>query len=398
MKLDAKTVAALKLAGKQDAIYFDDQLAGFGYRLRAGAGGKVLRSYVAQYRRAGATRRVLLGSAEVLSAEQARAAAKKLLAKVALGEDPQRDKIARVSKDRLTVHAVVDEYLAAKQVRPKTRKEITRYLTDPGYFKPLHAMPIDTVTRRDVASQLLAIGRQRGSTTASLARAALSAFFVWCMQQGLVEANPVIGTTRTEIKARERVLDNTELAKIWKACGDDDFGRIVRLAILLGARRSEIGGMAFSEIDFERGTWTIPKARSKNDRSHTLPLMPAALEIISAVPQRASRDQLFGERHAAGFSVWALGKKQLDQKCGIAEPWVLHDIRRSVATGLGELGIQPHVIERVLGHESGHRAGVAGIYNKSSYATEVGAALALWSDHLQTIITGAERKVVPLHG
>ena len=90
MKLDTKTVAALKLDGKQDAIHFDDQLAGFGYRLRQGAGGKVLRSWIAQYRRAGATRRVLIGVGEVLSAEQARAAAKKLLAKVALGEDPQR--------------------------------------------------------------------------------------------------------------------------------------------------------------------------------------------------------------------------------------------------------------------------------------------------------------------
>ena len=396
MKLDAKAVAALTLDGKRDAIHFDDQLPGFGFRLRQGAGGKVLRSWIAQYRRAGATRRVLIGAGDVLSAEQARAAARKILAKVALGEDPQAAKADRRGKDRLTLRAVVDDYLAAKNVRPKTRKEITRYLTDPGYFKPLHGMPIDTVKRRDVASQLLAIGRQRGDKTASFARAALSAFFVWCMQQGLVEANPVIGTTRTEIKPRERVLDNSELTTIWKASGDDDFGRIVRLAILLAARRTEIGGMAWSEIDFERGTWTIPKERSKNGRAHTLPLMPAALEIISAVPQRVSRDQLFGERHAAGFSVWAFRKKQLDQRCGITEPWVLHDIRRSAATGMADIGIAPHIIEQILNHQSGHKSGVAGIYNRSSYEREVRSALAAWADHVRALVAGGARKVIRL--
>jgi hypothetical protein len=133
MKLNAKTVAAASLPrGKADVIHFDDDLPGFGYRLRAGAGGKVLRSYVAQYRRAGATRRVLLGSAEVLKVEQARQAARKVLAAVALGQDPQADKADRRDKDRASIRAVVDQYLAVKrgEVRPKTFVEIARYLTD----------------------------------------------------------------------------------------------------------------------------------------------------------------------------------------------------------------------------------------------------------------------------
>jgi Arm DNA-binding domain len=115
MKLDAKADAALKLGGKTDAIFFDDSMVGFGYRLRRGSGGKVLRSWIVQYRRAGASRRILLGSAEVLSAEAARTAAKKVLAKVALGEDPQAERIDRRGKDKLSLRTMVEEYLAAKE-------------------------------------------------------------------------------------------------------------------------------------------------------------------------------------------------------------------------------------------------------------------------------------------
>src|SRR6516225_6460700 len=103
MKLTDKTIAALTLAGKKDAIYFDDSLTGFGYRMRQGAGGKVSRSWIAQYRRAGASRRMLIGSAEVVTADQARAKAKKVLAAVALGDDPQAEKAERRTKDQVTM-------------------------------------------------------------------------------------------------------------------------------------------------------------------------------------------------------------------------------------------------------------------------------------------------------
>ena len=114
MRLDSKTVATLDLGGKNDVIFFDQEMSGFGYRLRRGANGKVLKSWIAQYRRAGASRRLLLGSATVLDAVQARAAAKRVLAKVALGEDPQATRADRRSRDKKTVRAVIEEYLAVK--------------------------------------------------------------------------------------------------------------------------------------------------------------------------------------------------------------------------------------------------------------------------------------------
>jgi integrase len=394
MKLDAKTVAALTLPpGKTDAIHFDGELKGFGYRLRLGANGKLRRSWVAQYKRTQATRR-LSQSVEKLSAEQARGWAKKVLAKVALGEDPQADRIDRRGKDRLTMRGVIDEYLAAKQreVRPRTLRSVTRYLTG-DYFKPLHTMPVDKVSRKDIASRLLVITREHSSIVAARARAALATFFVWAMQCGLVEHNAIVGTIKPkEGTPRERVLSDVELTAIWRACQDNDHGRIVRLMILLGARRQEVGGMGWSEIDTERGVWVLPTNRSKNKRAHSSPLMPMAREIIEGVPHMVSRDLLFGVRAGTGFSAWDKGKQALDARSGVAN-WVLHDIRRTLSTRLHDLGVAPHVVEQILNHQ-GHRGQVGGTYNKSFYEREVRAALALWEDHIRTLVEGGERKVV----
>lgn len=398
MKLDAKTVAALTLPlGKTDHFEWDDEMSGFGFRLRRGSGDKVLRTWNVQYRRGGATRRLLLGSASVLNAEQARAAAKKALAQVALGEDPQAARADRRSKDKLSLRSVIEEYLATRKpvVRRSTFREVYRYLTGP-HFKPLHAMPVDTVSRKDIAARLVVIARERGSTTASRARTALSAFFVWAMAMGIVETNPVIGSPRpVESKPRERILSDNELAAIWRACADDDYGRIIRLLMLTACRRQEAGKMTWSEIDVGRQMWTIPASRTKNHRQHVLPLMPMATDIIATVPPMASRDFLFG-RHGQGFTNWAEGKDELDARSGVTD-WTVHDIRRTVATRMADLGVPPHIIETILNHQSGHKAGPAGIYNRSSYEREVKAALALWCDHVRTLVEGGGRKVLSMH-
>jgi integrase len=180
------------------------------------------------------------------------------------------------------------------------------------------------------------------------------------------------------------VLSDAELTAIWKACGNDDHGRCIKLLILTGCRRQEIGGMAWSEFDFERGTWTLPAGRSKNGRAHTLPLLPAVLAVIEAVPHMAGRDQLFGQR-GGGFTGWSYGKAALDQRVAVRH-WTVHDIRRSVATKLADIGVLPHVIEQILNHQSGHKRGPAGIYNRSSYEREVRAALELWHDHVRSIV------------
>jgi integrase len=259
-KLDARTVAALTTLpdDKSEGFYWDDQLDRFGLRLRRGVGGQILRSWIVQYRHAGASRRMTIGSASTLKPEQARTAARKLLAQADLGADPQGDRSERRDKDKLSFRSVAAEYIETKRgdVRPSTLRNVSRYLVRGSYFKALMAMPVDRITRRDVAAQLVRIARENGKSVAGEARSALSAFFAWAVRMGLVEVNPVIGTVQQKPSpSRSRVLSDQELAAIWNACdGSDDFSRITRMLTLLPCRRAEIGGMCWSELDLDAGT------------------------------------------------------------------------------------------------------------------------------------------------
>jgi integrase len=345
-----------------------------------------------------ATRRVLLGNAAVLSGAQAREQAKKVLGRVALGEDPQAERRDRRGKDQLNLRSVIEEYLQAKEVelRPRSFADIKRYLTG-SYFRVLHALPVDTVTRKDIAGRLVAITRESSSNTAARSRDLLHAFFVWALQMGYVEQNPVLGTIKPkEAAGRTRVLSDAELAAVWCAAGDDEHGKIVKLLILTAARRQEIGGIRWSELDEEGGTWVLPAARAKNNHAHTLPLPPPAWAIINSVPRLADRNHLFGVRAERGFSTWALAKSNLDKRLGdTVAPFVLHDLRRTVATKMADLAVQPHIIEEILNHRGGHKAGIAGIYNRSSYVREVKAAMALWADYVRALAEGGAPKIVP---
>jgi integrase len=402
MKLDAKTIPQLKLPqGKNDFIFWDEDLSGYGYRLRRTAD-KVRGSFVAQYRQRGATRRFLIGSAEKLSPSQAREQAKRVLASVELGHDPQQEKEDKRRKQVAhSMEAIVQDYLAlkAKELRPRSLVEITRYLTG-DYFQPLFADDISHIERRDVAAR---INKVAGTVAAGRARAALSAFFSWAMQQGLTEANPVIGTASPkQPPARDRVLTDAEFKAIWTACEQCklvEFGVIVRLLMCTGCRRAEVGGMRWSEFSDDGKMWALPKERSKNKQAHRLPVTGLMAEIIEAVPHAFGRDCLFGARTASGFTQWEFSKAMFDRHLSAnadIEPWRLHDVRRSVATGMADIGIAPHVIEQVLNHKSGHKAGIAGIYNRSNYQREVATAMERWSSHIRALVEGGERKVLPM--
>ena len=149
--------------------------------------------------------------------------------------------------------------------------------------------------------------------------------------------------------------------------------------------------MCWSELTPD--AWTLPAERAKNHRAHTLPLMPMMQTILDTVPRMASREKLFGERSPTGFQSWDLNKQALDARSGVTS-WQLRDIRRSITTRMADIGIAPHVIEQILNHVSGHKSGVAGIYNRSSYEREVRAALAMWEDHIRSLVEGGERKVL----
>ena len=400
MKLTAATVHKLKLPpGAPDKIFFDDGLRGFGLRVRDG--GK--RTWIAQYRVGTKQRRVTLGTVENLDALAARQRAKDVLSKVHLGGDPQTEKAEKRAEAAMTLGSVVDSYLkrhAASRLRPGTFTDVERYLR--RHWAPLSEKPAGKVTRANVAARLADIAGGSGGYAANRARAALNALYAWTIAEGLTDSNPVVGTRKAvdEI-ARDRVLTDAELAAIWNVGGDGDFGAIVHLLILTGQRREEVAAMTWDEVDLEGATWRIGGERTKNARVHEVPLASQAIDILRTINRRDGRALVFGSRKGP-FSGWSKAKASLDARVsaalGRSPPWRLHDIRRTVATRMADLGVQPHVIEAVLNHISGHKAGVAGVYNRATYAAEKRHALDMWGAHVADLVEGRGCNVVPLRG
>ncbi len=373
-----------------EKVYFDEGKAkdcAPGLALRVRAAGS--RKFVFFYRLGGRLLKFTIGDASSWTLDKARATARSLRVRVEQGEDPATEKAAQRADAALLFSAVMRDYLEARQpeMKPRSHEECTRHLEK--QWKPLHRTAVSAIDRATVAACLHAIAKDSGAVTANRARSTLSAMFAWAIGEGICEINPVIGTNKKdEGGARERVLSDAELVAVWDASSDHDYGVIVKLLMLTAQRREEIGGMEWPEIDTQAQLISLPASRTKNSRPHDVPLSNAALALIEALPRRAGRSFVFGNGRT-GFSAWSRPKKALDAAAGLAEGWTLHDLRRTAATRMADLGVLPHVIEAVLNHVSGHKAGVAGIYNRSTYAAEKRAALDLWAAHLQVAIAKA---------
>jgi integrase len=319
---------------------------------------------------------------------------------VQLGRDPYVEKDTARADAELTLGAIADRFLDFQQSRLKVRSllEVKRHLLRD--WQPFARLPIKHISRAQIAAQIGMIARERGGVTANHARTSLSGMFTWAMKQGLVESNPVIATHRAaDVVSRDRVLSDVELVAIWIACREDDYGRIVRLLILTGQRRAEVGGMTDAELDFAARRWAIPWERTKNGRRtrapHEIPLSDPALDILREAPHRQGRAYLFGDGDGS-FSGWSKAKTALDARLASVGPWRIHDIRRTVATRVADLGVAPHVIEAVLNNISGHKAGVAGVYNRATYLPERRQALDLWGAHVATLVAGKACNVVTM--
>ncbi len=384
-KLTKASVAALGLTeGKSDVIHFDADIPGFGLRFRRGADG-VNVTWVLQHK----TGRETLGRYPAISPADAREWAAKEYARIALGHSPAAARVEAKRQRAETFEAVLRLYLPGKKLRPRSRVEIERHLLKNA--APLHPLALSKIGRRDIANCLTAVAEHSGEVQANRTRASLSAFFVWAWRQGLGESNPVQATNRHAEASRDRVLSDTELKSIWRELPEDAYGRAIKLLILTGQRRSEIGDLRWSEVDLARNSILLSGARTKNGRPHEVPLSDAARAILEAQPR--SGEYVFG---TSGLKSWADFKRGLDARLPLEPKWVLHDLRRTAATRMIDLGVLPHVVEAVLNHTSGHRAGVAGVYNRSLYAAEKAQALGRWAAHVMAVVEGRESNVVRL--
>ena len=383
VKFTKTSVAALALEpGQSERKVWDTECHGLGVRLRSSGSAY----WVVQPPRKGGKSAVFtLGTVSAIPLATARLEAAKRIANVTLGVDVVAEREAAKARAAVTFGSVLPRYLARAEGRLRVSSfgDVKRYLDVQS--KPLHALPLADIKRAQVATLLSGIAVTSGLFASNRARAALSAYFGWCAGEGLTEINPVVGTNKATMEiSRERTLTEAELRAVWLACGDGDFGRIVRLLILTGQRREEVAGIRWSELDLKGAVWSLPPERTKNKQRQDVPLSVAALTILSNVPIREGRDLLFGQRGGA-FSGFSKSKAELGALTEITVPWVLHDLRRTAATGMADLGVLPHVVEAVLNHVSGSKAGVAGIYNRASYASEKRDALDRWASHVLSL-------------
>jgi integrase len=395
MKLTVKTTDGIKLPkGKSDCIVFDDDIAGFGLRLREGGS----RTWVYQYRIGKKQRRMVLGSAKSVPLSLARKNASDLEAKVRLGGDPAMNKEAARREVDNTFAVLADQFLEARKPswRTRTYEEVKRYLIKDA--KSLHPFPITAIAQRDIANLLSDIAKEKGDVTANRVRSSLCAFFGWIIREGvrLPEGNVASYTNKREESSRDRVLTDGELGLIWNACLDDDYGAILKLLMLTGQRANEIAQLRWNEVHDQQ--IVLPAERTKNARSHVIPLSETAKGILPWF-RKGDRKFVFG-RDDTGFSGWGKAKEKLEARVAEAEKplehWTVHDLRRTVATRMAELGVQPHIVEAVLNHVSGHKGGVAGIYNRATYDKEKREALNLWAEHIVATVEGRAATVVSL--
>jgi integrase len=391
----------------------------------------------------------VLGGA--LTLRQARQLANKIDRERARGLDviaehsaqKHRERVAAVQRSASSFTVAAREFFAEYKVRrwaarPRRWREDARLLglryppnSDPADAEPeiirggLAAIwadkPMAEITDDDVyavvdgARRHGVPGLPRRSRGASDARGrkmhgALSVLFRWLLRHRKVRANPCIGVERPgPPPQRERALSEQEVRWFWLACDKlgAPYGSLFKLLLLTGARLDEGTGMRRPELSEQGATWIVPSERTKNHRPHLVPLPPLARTVIASAPQLQSAGAFVFTYSGTPLSGFSRAKVKLDaamlevareeDPAAQLAPWRLHDLRRTVSTIMHErLGILPHVVEAVLNHVSGHKAGVAGTYNVAEYRQEKQTALARWANHIEALVNGQSAKVTPM--
>jgi integrase len=350
-----------------------DVLPSFGVRISQGG----TKSFIVLLGSTG--HRHTIGRYPIISLQDARSEARRLLAERTLGQHLSRS---------ITFERALPLFIAAQYQgkRERSKKETERLLR--RHFLPkLRSDRLSYITTERLSQILDAL-----VDTPSIQRHALMAigtFLRWGVRGRYLTHNPCEGIKFAKGNPRARNLTDEEIKSVWWATkGTSTYNKIVRLIILLGQRRGEIGGLRADYIDWRRQIITLPPEAVKNNREHSIPFGKQAAAILKTLPKEG---YLFpGEQGALCFNGWSKCKRALDKKCNISH-WTLHDLRRTFATNLAAQATAPHVIERILNHATGTISLIALVYNKYGYMSEMRKAVTAWEDRL-TSLTAAVRR------
>lgn len=403
-----RSVDALK-PGARDTFLWDGELRGFGVRVTP-AGAK---SYVYQYRMGGRearTRRFNIGRhGSPWTPDMARARAKELARDVDQGIDPID---AERERRRQAVDLAFSSYLdlfVISYLKPNwVRWSMVEGILKREALPVLARKPLPNITRSDINAVLDRLADR--PAVRRLAYATLRKMFRWALGRGDVEKNPLEGMEAPPaVPSRERVLSDGELVLIWNAAGKlgYPFQGFYRLLMLTGQRREEVAALDWCELDRGEMIWTLPGGRAKNGKTHIVPLSEMARDVLDQIaaadtwPRKGLVFSTTGKSSISGFSK---AKRQLDRnvlelaKVEAArqgdhdveiEHWRVHDLRRTLASGCQRLGVRLEVVEAILNHVSGSKAGIVGVYQRYDYQDEKRSALEAWSIHVANLIRSA---------
>jgi integrase len=370
------------------------------------------KSFALRYRHGSKPRKLTLGSYPSIDLVESRNRARGALRAIGEGRDPGVEKIAtrKASATADTVEVVAAQFLE-RHVRAKNRRKTEeeagrtfRRRVIPAWGK----LKIEDIGRKDIVRLLDAIMDEGKPVAANRTLAVVRKFFNWCVDRAILEASPCVRIKAPAFEAsRERVLSDGEIRRVWVAAQQIGFpfGPFVQILVLTGQRRDEVAGIRRRELKEGGALWTIPGERTKNCTEHDVPLAPAVQGVIASVPRISTTEYLFtttGEKPISGYSN---AKERLDAVIAraeptgrdgntdetVIEPWRLHDLRRTVASGMARLGIPVHVIEAVLNHRSGQVSGVAAVYNRHSYLLEKRRALEGWANYVEGLVRDASQ-------
>jgi len=378
--LTEKTLAALRPGAKRYEVR-DITHPGFGARVHPNG----IKTLFVTIRHGTKQRRIKVGVHPRDSLKEAREKAYQAQRMAEEGIDPA---YVRRMPDYL-LRKVAEEYVE-KYARVKTRGwKSARALLMREIVGPYGERDIRKIGRADIITILDDMVRKGHNAQANRFLAYVRRMFNWCVERGILSASPVNGIKAPcKEQSRERVLADDEVGRILGVCRQFGypFGSLFEVILLCAQRRGEVAGMRWSELDLTNMVWHLPSARTKNGRAHSVPLSQAVMEILNSIPRFEDTDIVFTTNGCTPVSGFGKPFKRLSDEAKV-QAWYLHDLRRTAASGMARLGVQPYVIEKILNHVTGQISGIAATYNRFGYDSEKRDALEKWSHHCMNAVT-----------
>jgi integrase len=367
----------------KETVYWDTGLPGFGVKVTP-KGRKV---FIVMYRLAGAgsrLRKYTIGPYGRITLAMARAQAQKIFAARLDGRDPAEEK--KQSRRRLVVDRIddlIDRFIQEHVSRVGTSKRLTNLLRR-DVVPYWGTKSIHEIKKRDV-SDLASVIAQRNAHASHRLLKTLKTFFKWCVGRAVIDFSPADGlSSGYRETSRDRVLTDKELAAIILGARQIPYPYrgIVEFLALTGQRREEVAQLKRDELDEKARTWTIPGSRTKNKKAHIVHLSEPAWRVVTETPEG---DLVFGTSRGKRFQAFGKGKRALDKLSGVTG-WRLHDLRRTIVSGMARLGVPPHVADKILNHQAGTISGVAAVYQRHDFLAERKEALDRWGAHVEQIV------------